>query len=149
MLPDPVLALPGREKTPGAWMDHADARDADLMQVPDVGAFVRALLPVHLTEGHQITYGVWLAVHPSQLPDLFDVWQKPAYADLQLDGWLGLFQLTVTELAVGEAGSLTLGFDSGAELVVTPHQQFEAWSLTGHGVDAVTVGPGGEPNWEH
>jgi hypothetical protein len=87
-LPDPVLALPEREMTPGAWMDHTNARDADMMQVPDVGAFIRALLPVHLTEGHQITYGVWLAIHPGQLPDLFDLWQKPAYAALQLDGWL-------------------------------------------------------------
>lgn len=87
-LPDPVLALPERGKTAGSWMDHVNARDADMMQVPNVGAFVRGLLPVHLTEGQQITYGVWLAIHPAQLPELFDVWQKPEYADAQVDGWL-------------------------------------------------------------
>jgi hypothetical protein len=87
-LPDPVLTLPEREKTAGTWMDHTNPRDADMMQVPNVGAFVRALLPVHLTEAHQITYGVWLAIDPSQLAEVFDVWLRPQYVDLQLDGWL-------------------------------------------------------------
>jgi hypothetical protein len=54
---------------------------------------------------------------------------------------------TITELTVGETGSLTLGFDSGAELVVTSHSQFETWSLSGHGVPDITVGPGGEHRW--
>jgi hypothetical protein len=88
MLPDSVLALPEREKTAGAWRDHVNARDADMMQAPSVGAFVQGLLPVQLTEGQQVTYGVWLAIHPAQLPELFDVWHKPEYADLQVDGWL-------------------------------------------------------------
>lgn len=61
---------------------------------------------------------------------------------------LNLFQTTVTALAVGETGSLTLDFDSGAELVVTPHRQFEAWSLAEHGVPHVFVGPGGERDWQ-
>jgi hypothetical protein len=69
-------------------MDHSDAGDSDMMQVPGVGAFVRALLPVHLEDGHQITYGVWLAIDPSHLPAVFSVWHTPAYVDLQLDGWL-------------------------------------------------------------
>lgn len=69
-------------------MDHTNPRDADMMQVPNVGAFVRALVPIHLTEGHQITYGVWLAIHPAQLRGLFDLWHKPEYIDLKLDGWL-------------------------------------------------------------
>lgn len=59
-----------------------------------------------------------------------------------------LFMTTITELAVGDTGSLTLDFDSGARLVVTPHPQYEAWSLSGHGVPDVLVGPGGERDWQ-
>jgi hypothetical protein len=39
---------------------------------------------------------------------------------------LELFHMTITELAVGETGSLTVDFDSGAEIVVSPHVRFEA-----------------------
>ena len=87
-LPDLVHELPEREYTAGTWMEHTNARDADMMQVPNVGAFVRALIPIRLTEGHQITYGVWLAINPAQLRGLFDLWHKPEYGDLKLDGWL-------------------------------------------------------------
>jgi hypothetical protein len=87
-LPDPVLALPEREKTEGTWMDHTNPRDADMMQVPNLGAFIRALMPIHLAEKHKITYGVWLSIHPAQLPELFELWQKPEYAELHVDGWL-------------------------------------------------------------
>jgi hypothetical protein len=69
-------------------MDHTNPRDADMMQVPDLGAFVRALLPVHLTEGHQVTYGVWLGIHPAQLPEVYAVWHAPRYVHLQLDARL-------------------------------------------------------------
>jgi len=30
-----------------------------MMQVPGLGAFVGGLLPVRLTGGHTVTYGVW------------------------------------------------------------------------------------------
>jgi hypothetical protein len=87
-LPDPVLDVPGKEMTPGTWMSHATARESVMMQVPDIGAFVRALLPIRLTQGHTITFGVWLAVDPRELPAIFDVWWKPEYRDLRLTGWL-------------------------------------------------------------
>jgi len=69
-------------------MTGENARDADLMQVPKVGAFVRALLPIHLTEGHRLTFGVWLAIDPSRFLEVVEVWHAPAYADLRLDAWL-------------------------------------------------------------
>jgi hypothetical protein len=87
-LPDPVLAVADTEMTPGTWMSHASARDSVMMQVPTIGAFVRALLPVKLTEGHTITYGVWLAVNPRELQSIFAVWWEPEYRDLRLTGWL-------------------------------------------------------------
>lgn len=58
------------------------------MQVPEVGAFVRALLSVHLTEGHQLTFGLWLAIDPSRFSEAVAAWHAPDYADLRLDGWL-------------------------------------------------------------
>ena len=48
-----------------------------MMQVPNVGAFVRALLPVRLTEGHTVTFGVWLAVHPNDLKPAFGISRHP------------------------------------------------------------------------
>jgi hypothetical protein len=44
--------------------DHDSPETSVLMQIPSLGAFVRALLPVSLTGGHTATYGVWVAVHP-------------------------------------------------------------------------------------
>jgi len=59
-----------------------------MMQVPALGAFVRALLPVRLTGGHTVTFGVWVAVHPDDLQRAFVVWWEPEYEDLRLDGAL-------------------------------------------------------------
>lgn len=87
-LPDPVLNAPERETTPGTWMSHDGARESVMMQVPHIGAFVRALLPIRLTEGHTITFGVWLAVDPRELASIYAVWWEPEYRDLRLSGWL-------------------------------------------------------------
>jgi hypothetical protein len=59
-----------------------------MMQVPPVGAFVRALLPVSLTGGYTVTYGVWVGVDPRELQRAFAVWWEPEYKDLRLDGFL-------------------------------------------------------------
>ena len=69
-------------------MSHGDANESVMMQLPGVGPFVRCLLPVHLTGGYTVTFGVWLAVHPDDLQRAFRVWWEPAYADLVLDGYL-------------------------------------------------------------
>jgi hypothetical protein len=59
-----------------------------MMQVPNMGPFVRALLPVRLTGGHTVTFGVWVAVHPDDLQRAFAAWWQPEYAGLRLDGFL-------------------------------------------------------------
>jgi len=59
-----------------------------MMQVPHVGPFVRALLPVRLTGGYTVTFGVWVAIRPDELQRAFAVWWEPGYADLRLDGFL-------------------------------------------------------------
>lgn len=87
-LPDPVLAKPGWGKLDGTWMSDADPQISVMMQVPEVGAFVRCLLPVHLTEGHTVTFGVWLGVHPDDLRHAFEQWWAPTYSELRLEGHL-------------------------------------------------------------
>jgi hypothetical protein len=87
-LPDPVLNAPDGEKTAGMWMSHGTARESVMLQVPEIGAFVRALLPIDLTGGHTITFGVWLAVDPREFQAIFAVWWEPEYRDLRFTGWL-------------------------------------------------------------
>jgi hypothetical protein len=58
------------------------------VQISSVGAFVRALLPITLTGGHTVTYGVWVAINPRQLQHVFAIWWAPEYKDLRLDGFL-------------------------------------------------------------
>lgn len=70
------------------WMSHADANSSVMMQVNHIGAFVRALLPVHLTAGHTITFGVWVSIHPDDLPRVFDTWWSAEYKVLVVDGML-------------------------------------------------------------
>ena len=59
-----------------------------MMEVPGAGSFVRALLPVRLTEGFSATFGVWLQVSEDDLRAAFEVFWSPDYPDLQLDGFL-------------------------------------------------------------
>lgn len=59
-----------------------------MMQVPHVGPFVRALLPVKLTGGYTVTFGVWIGVHPEDLRGAFDTWWTPEYSDLAMEGRL-------------------------------------------------------------
>ena len=67
-------------------MAGADANDSVMIQVSHVGAFVRALLPVKLTAGHTITYGVSIgAAHPSEMRHVFDAWWSPQYEGLALE----------------------------------------------------------------
>jgi hypothetical protein len=80
--------MPDREETPGTWLSHETAQTSVMMQVPDAGAFVRALLPIRLVGGQSITYGVWLAIDPRHLGHIFSVWWEPEYVDLRITGWL-------------------------------------------------------------
>ena len=51
----------------GTWLSDADANSSVMMQIPDVGAFVRVLVPVHLTGGYSVTFGAWLGLDPAEL----------------------------------------------------------------------------------
>lgn len=86
-LPDPLVDVFDLDDH-DVWMSDADPNAAVMMQVPGFGAFVRALLPVSLTGGHTVTYGVWVGIHPDDLRRTFAVWEAPEYAELELDGRL-------------------------------------------------------------
>jgi hypothetical protein len=87
-LPDVVAATADREHAAGAWLSHRDARTSVMMQVPDVGAFVRSSLEVRLSDHSTVTFGVWLSVHPAALQIAHEVWDQPAYLALTIDGVL-------------------------------------------------------------
>jgi hypothetical protein len=72
-------------------MSHATARESVMMQIPNLGAFVRVLLPVHLTENDSLTFGAWLAIDPRDdaLRKLAAIWDDNSrYQDLKLSGFL-------------------------------------------------------------
>lgn len=87
-LPDPVLQVPEQDERQGTWKTDQDPNKAVMMMVPEVGAFVRALLPVKLTGGHTVTFGVWIGVHPDDLKRAFETWWSPEYQALHLEGRL-------------------------------------------------------------
>lgn len=73
-LPDPVVAAPQQDRTPGTWMSHGDATSSVMLQVPGIGPFVRVLLPVTLTGGDTLTFGVWLGLEPADMQRAFEEW---------------------------------------------------------------------------
>lgn len=79
-LPDPVLDVPADERPALTWGNDV------MTQVKGVGAFVRSLLPVRLSGGHTLTYGLWLSVHPDDLRRAYTTWTSESYVDLVLDG---------------------------------------------------------------
>ena len=87
-LPEAVLTSPGQEQVPGAWLSHGSPEKSVMMQIPGIGQFLRALLPVRLTGGHMVTYGLWVAAQPDDFQRAFRVWREPEYQDLRLDGAL-------------------------------------------------------------
>lgn len=72
--------MPESERAERTWETEA------LMQVQGVGSFIRVLLPVRLTGGHQLTFGLWLCVSDEDLQRAFHEWWAPTYHDLVLDG---------------------------------------------------------------
>ena len=59
-----------------------------MMQVPGLRAFVRSLLPVRLSGGFTVTFGVWVGVSPGDLQTAFRLWWSDDYPTLRLQGRL-------------------------------------------------------------
>ncbi len=104
-LPDPVLNSKDQERAEGTWMTDPDPIKAVMMQVPHIGPFVRCLLPVQLTGGYKVTFGVWMAVHPDELQRIARAWHAPEYNELRFNAWLAnalpLFGLLATPASAG------------------------------------------------
>ena len=81
-VPEPVLDVPESERAARTWGNDV------LMQVRDVGSFVRILVPVKLTGGYTVTYGAWLSVRPEDLRHAWEQWWAPTYGSLRLNGLL-------------------------------------------------------------
>ncbi|WP_164743585.1 DUF2199 domain-containing protein [Microbacterium sulfonylureivorans] len=127
--PEPVLRIASTD-SPDVWMSGTDANESVLMQVQGVGAFVRALLPVQLTGGHTVTYGVWVGFDPANLQHVLEVWWTPEYADLQIEGILanvvqpwGLYGTPVSlrVLSVDETPYCVTSPDSRLASVISDH----------------------------
>ncbi|WP_411733666.1 DUF2199 domain-containing protein [Paeniglutamicibacter sp.] len=87
-LPDLVLESTEQHHAPGAWLSHEEPNRSVMMQIPRLGSFVRALLPVSLSHGHTLTFGVWVAISTSELHRTLSAWWAPEYADLRLTGYI-------------------------------------------------------------
>lgn len=87
-LPDPVLNSPEQHRDENSWLSDPDPNRATLMQIPYISPFVRALLPIRLEGGHELRFGVWIAIHPDDLQHACRVWNAPEYVDLKLTGYL-------------------------------------------------------------
>lgn len=59
-----------------------------MMTVPGVGNFLRALFRIEMSEGHALTYGVWVGVDAASLHRAFELWWAPSYPTLQISGYL-------------------------------------------------------------
>lgn len=59
-----------------------------MMMVPNLGGFLRAMLPVHLSGGDTVTFGVWIGVHPDDLKRAYDIWWDPNYPSFKASGRL-------------------------------------------------------------
>jgi hypothetical protein len=115
-LPDPVLAIPPDERASRTW--GADP----MIQVQGVGAFVRVLLPIRLTDGYTLTVGTWLAINPSHLRAVWERWETSEYSSLVVEGFLAN--------EIPPWGAQVLGASSTAE--VRDPEQLPYLSASGH-----------------
>lgn len=81
-VPDALLDIPDDEWRSLAW----GSPEWDMLEVPGIGSFVRALLPVRLSGGFSITFGIWLDVGPSVLRLAYDAWDNTDHVGFRMDG---------------------------------------------------------------
>jgi hypothetical protein len=81
-LPDAVFELPKKDR-----VKRTRGRDP-LIQVQGLGAFVRTLLEIRLTDGYTLTAGTWLAIDPALFQSVWERWETAQYVSLHIDGHL-------------------------------------------------------------
>jgi hypothetical protein len=86
--PDPVIERGVNATAEGLWISHGTPRESVFLAVEDLGSFVRALLPVRLTGGYTVTFGVWVGLAPADMQSAYERWFAPDYSQLVLEGRL-------------------------------------------------------------
>lgn len=81
-MPDAAAALPERE------LRQRFVVGGGSFATLDGDCFLRALLPVPLTGGHEYHFGVWLEVSEAMISHAAEVWDEPDYATLVVNGRL-------------------------------------------------------------
>lgn len=87
-LPDVVLEQDITVESGRLWMSHATVQESAMIAAEGIGSFVRALLPVHLTGGYTVTFGVWVVVPTEEMHRALSEWFSPWYPRLVIDGHL-------------------------------------------------------------
>jgi hypothetical protein len=82
-LPDAVRAIPEAERK-----TRVGAGGTSFMQLDLKRFFVRALLPVRLSDGHEFHFGVWLETSEETAKQLWTNWERPEYSAMRFDASL-------------------------------------------------------------
>ena len=77
-LPDAVLRI-----APAERKNRVGAGGSSFMQLDLQHFFVRALLPVRLSDGHEFHFGVWLETTEATAKHLWDNWDLPGYSQMK------------------------------------------------------------------
>jgi hypothetical protein len=77
-VPDTVLAIPEDQRDRRVEGGHSSFLRLDRQR-----HFVRALLPVHLSDGHEFRFGVWLEVPEETCRLLLQTWDRPEYLSMR------------------------------------------------------------------
>ena len=82
-LPDAVRAIPDDDRR-----TRVGAGGKAFMQLDLKRFFVRALLPVRLSDGHEFHFGVWLETPEDTSRRLWTNWERPEYSAIRFEAKL-------------------------------------------------------------
>ena len=82
-LPDVIRAIPEVERKA-----RVGAGGTSFMQLDLKRFFVRALLPVRLSDGHEFHFGVWLETQEETAKALWTNWERPEYSAMRFEAVL-------------------------------------------------------------
>lgn len=82
-LPDVVRAIPEAQRKTRVGIGGTSFMQLDLERF-----FVRALLPVRLSDGHEFHFGVWLETSEQTAKELWTNWERPEYSAMRFEAVL-------------------------------------------------------------
>src|SRR5689334_22937659 len=102
-LPEAVREIPS-----DAWRKRVGVGGTAFMQLDLRRFFVRALLPVRLSDGHEFHFGVWLEVAEETSKQLWMNWERPEYGRMRFSANLANSVPPWNEAILGAACSATV-----------------------------------------